>query len=166
MIRGQVDPEGDEQQLEMNQGKLLGIAVRSKSRAEMQPLSCIEITTDAGCAGDFRGKPGNRQVTMLSREAWESACTDLGRELPWTSRRANLLIEGINLANQTDALITIGDVELQVSGETDPCGRMDEVASGLRKALIPDWRGGVCCRVIKGGSIQVGDGVSISVRQK
>jgi len=38
---------------------------------------------------------------------------------------------------------------------------MDEASPGLREALEPDWRGGVCCRVLKGGLIAVGDEVTL-----
>lgn len=143
-------------------GRLLGIATRAKSRAPMVETAQTEITTAAGVAGDFRGKPGKRQVTVLSQEAWARACAALGRELPWTTRRANLLVEGVHLCETAGAVIQIGDVTLQVTGETDPCERMDEASPGLLDALTPDWRGGVCCRVLTGGAIRVGDAVTLS----
>ena len=42
---------------------------------------------------------------------------------------------------------------------------MDEEAEGLRETLIPDWRGGVGCRVLQGGEIAVGDAVRIEEGQ-
>jgi len=32
----------------------------------------------------------------------------------------------------------------------------------LRKALTPDWRAGVACRVVHGGTIMVGDEVTLT----
>ena len=55
----------------------------------------------------------------------------------------------------------IGDLQLEITGETDPCARMEEQVSGLRQALTPDWRGGVTCRVRSSGRIAVGDAVSL-----
>ena len=49
--------------------------------------------------------------------------------------------------------------------ETDPCSRMDEQHAGLRDALTPDWRGGVCCRVIAGGNVAVGDEVRLAAAE-
>jgi MOSC domain-containing protein YiiM len=38
---------------------------------------------------------------------------------------------------------------------------MDKQYRGLRKALTPDWRAGVACRVVNGGTLQIGDRVSL-----
>lgn len=143
-------------------GELLGIAVRAKSRGEMTEHRSIEISQQKGLAGDFRGKPGKRQVTVMTVQAWEAACAELDPDsLPWTMRRANLLVDGVELANQTGAVLTIGEVQLKITGETDPCGRMDEYHHGLMNALLPDWRGGACCEVLSGGLVSVGDSVAL-----
>ncbi len=143
-------------------GKVLGIARRAKSRAPMETIETADISVEAGVGGDYRGKPNDRQVTVLTREAWEAACADLGQTPPWTTRRANILIEGLRVEGKLGRTIRIGDLELEITGETDPCNRMDEQVSGLRQALTPDWRGGVTCRVRAPGSIAVGDAVSLS----
>lgn len=142
-------------------GELKGIAMRQRSRAPMEAQPHGEITREAGLVGDFRGRPGKRQVTVLSAEAWQAACAELGRDLTWLTRRANLLIAGVTLPQAPGAILQIGEVRLQITGETDPCSRMDEAAAGLRQVLTPDWRGGVCCRVLQEGRIQVGDAVEI-----
>jgi MOSC domain-containing protein YiiM len=60
------------------------------------------------------------------------------------------------------AIIAIGEsLRLMVTCECDPCSRMDEIAPGLREALLPDWRGGVLARVIAGGEIALGDAIRI-----
>ncbi len=145
----------------MSEGRLLGIARRERKRAPMQALERASVTGETGVAGDFRGRPGDRQVTVLARESWEAACRELGTEIAWTSRRANLLVEGLALAERAGDRIVIGDTVLEITGETDPCSRMDEASPGLRLALTPDWRGGVCCRVVSGGEIRIGDSVRL-----
>ncbi len=142
-------------------GRLIGIARREQKRAEMEVLQDAEISEQTGVANDFRGKSGKRQVTVISAESWTDTCEDLGQEIPWTIRRANLLIEGIELPHRTGDVIEIGDVRLLVTMEVDPCSRMDEQVDGLRAALTPEWRGGVACTVLKGGSIRLGDEVSL-----
>jgi MOSC domain-containing protein YiiM len=36
---------------------------------------------------------------------------------------------------------------------------MDEQCPGLKRALQPDWRGGVSCTVLQGGAVALGDEV-------
>ena len=143
-------------------GRLVGIARRDKKRAPMQLLDKAEISTESGVAHDFRGKPGDRQVTVISAEVWRQVCKELGSEIPWTTRRANLLVEGLELPKQAGGEIRIGGVILRVMGETDPCSRMEEQCTGLKAALQPDWRGGVFCRVLESGAVSIGDAVSLT----
>lgn len=145
----------------MPEAKLMGIAIREKSRASMIELEQADVTTQSGVSTDFRGRPGDRQVTLLSAESWQEACDELGKSLPWTTRRANLLLSGLPLASSQGQMVKIGDVVLRITGETDPCQRMDEQCPGLCGALEPAWRGGVCCRVVRGGTIHVGQTASI-----
>lgn len=149
----------------MSRGRLVGIAIREESRAAMRELQRVAVSTSDGLQGDFRGRPGKRQVTVLSSQDWQQACGELGRDLPWTVRRANLMIDGLRFAGTTDATLRIGQVVLRVCGETDPCQRMDEQADGLQSALRPDWRGGACCRVVRGGVIELGDEVLLETAE-
>jgi MOSC domain-containing protein YiiM len=126
----------------------------------MQELERTELTVERGVADDLRGRVGRRQVTVLTREGWERACRQLGEaELPWTLRRANLLVEGVELRESTGAELRIGAALLKITGETDPCPRMDAQLQGLTAALVPDWRGGATCRVRMSGIIELGDEV-------
>lgn len=142
-------------------GTLTGIARRERKRAPMETLERAEISKDSGVAEDSRGKPGKRQVTVVSAAAWRDACRDLGQDIPWTARRANLLVDGIDLPDTTGAILTVGRVRLLITGEVDPCSRMDEQYAGLTRALQPEWRGGVSCTVLEGGSVALGDDVTM-----
>ncbi len=142
-------------------GKLLSIGVRDASRAPMRVMERASVTRERGVEGDHRGRARGRQVTVLAREAWQAACAELGAEREWTTRRANLLVEGVDLEETLGARLRIGDVVLEVTQETDPCARMDQAHPGLRRALTPAWRGGVSCSVIEGGEIRCGDAVRL-----
>lgn len=143
-------------------GKVLAMARRKASRAPMETVLAALIDEAGGLEGDLRGEDDERQVTLLTREGWEAASAELDRDLPWTTRRANILIEGVAVAGELDGVVRIGEAELVITGETAPCQRMDELAAGLRQALTPDWRGGVTCRVSRGGRVQAGDAVELA----
>jgi MOSC domain-containing protein YiiM len=123
----------------------------------MQELQEATVSMASGVNHDSRGRPGDRQVTVLSRRGWQAALHELGKDVPWTTRRANLLVDDLDLENSTGSEICIGDLRLLITRETDPCSRMDDQYDGLTNALKPNWRGGVCCRVINDGVIRVGD---------
>ena len=122
----------------------------------------LDVTPERGIEGDCRGRPGKRQVTVLSLESWQVACAEVNADLHWTTRRANLLVEGLTFGPESvGKVIHIGELQLLITRETDPCRRMDQAHPGLKRALLPEWRGGVCCRVVNGGRIAVGDHVEI-----
>jgi MOSC domain-containing protein YiiM len=141
--------------------ELLGIARRSKPRQPMETANEVLVTIEAGVDGDCHGSEPDRQVTIISADSWRDACHDLGIDVPWTKRRANLLIGGIDLRDTVGARISVGDVLLEIVEENPPCRVMDTQQQGLRKALMPDWRAGVSCRVLSGGKIKVGDAVQL-----
>ena len=142
-----------------NRGTLLGIAVRAASRAPMEVLSSARISTDHGVGTDFRGKPGRRQVTVLTSSGWRAACSALSTDLSWTTRRANLFVEGLDLKGKTGYELRIGEAILIITGETRPCQRMDELCPGLLEVLRPDWRAGVTTQVVRGANVSLGAAV-------
>jgi len=142
--------------------RLAGIARRAVRRAPMEEIAEAQVTLAAGLEGDFKGaKYPRRQITVLAREDWEAALAQTGRVLPWTARRANLLVEGVRLPRGAGSVLRIGRVRLEITGQTYPCARMEETCRGLLKALAKDWRGGVTARVLEGGALALGDPVEV-----
>lgn len=132
----------------------------------METLDQTQVSIAEGVHGDFRGslKPGRnkRQVTLMAVEGWQAALRELDACVPWEQRRVNLLIEGVRLEESVGArLLFDSGLVLEVTGECDPCSRMEEVATGLKAVLLPHWRGGVTTRVLEGGPIKIGDNVRI-----
>lgn len=143
------------------QGELLAIAMRNKPRVPMQELSDCAISVEAGLQGDFRGAAPDRQVTILTQEGWRQACEAVGQDLPWTTRRANLFIRGLDLKGRIGATLRIGSVALVITDECEPCHIMDAAHEGLRQALVTGWRAGVTCRVVQAGHVAIGDKVRL-----
>lgn len=145
-------------------GRIAGIAHRPARRAEMITALEGELRVDAGLLGDHKGpRFPDRAVTLLAIEDWRAALGAAGADLAtlWTTRRANLLTEGLRLPRACGARLRVGGALLEVSAQTVPCARMDEALPGLRKALGPEWRGGVCCRVLEPGPLAIGDAIEV-----
>ena len=142
--------------------ELKGIAIAPKIMEDMQPVEEAEVSVDAGIDGDARGRKRGRQVTILFEDDWNDAVAETGPSMDWTERRANLLVSGMRCPAEEGGIFSIGGIRLAVAMETEPCETMEGKREGLRQALAPDWRGGVCCNVLSPGSIRVGDSVSYS----
>lgn len=146
-------------------GHLIGIARRAARLEPMQEIKSGKVTVAGGLEGDHKGaKFPNRQITVLAVEAWREAARDAGEpDLTWTARRANFLVQGVHLPRAAGGVLRIGEVLLEVTSQTVPCKRMDDALTGLRKALHPDWRGGITCRVLEGGQVALGDPIEVLV---
>jgi len=148
-------------------GRLLGIARKGRPRGAVEAIDRAHVGLDTGVTGDHRGvpKPGKlprRQVTAMMAADWNAAMAELGHpSIRWSDRRVNLLVDGVDLPREAGMRLRVGAALFEITGECDPCSRMEEVAPGLMAALTPDWRGGRTMRVIEAGEIAVGDPVSI-----
>jgi len=141
--------------------KLVAIAYKTVKRGPMKEVLCANVTQHSGVEMDVFGRPGKRQVTVLSLQQWQVACQSINADLVWTIRRANLLVDGLSFSPaDVGKQLRIGDLSLEITGETDPCKKMEMAHPGLELALTPDWRGGVTCRVLNDAMIHLGDPVT------
>ena len=143
------------------QATLQGIAVRGASRAPMRELQEANVTVTDGIVEDYRGT-GLRQVTFIDAGQWRRVLGELGVDLPWHTRRANLLVDGLDLPGTVGSRLRIGDCLFEIRGETEPCERMEELQAGLRSGLVPEMRGGVWGKVLESGQLRVGQSVEIA----
>jgi MOSC domain-containing protein YiiM len=137
-------------------GTLLAIHLRPGARVPVVAVARATAIANQGLDGDH-AVGGRRQVTLLAVEAWRAACAELGRDLDPALRRANLLVAGLDLRAAIGGAIALGDVVVDVLGETRPCELMDDGGRlGLMAALRPERRGGVFGRIREGGELRVG----------
>lgn len=152
----------------MMTGRLAGIARHDRPKGPMETLAQVAVTEAEGVRGDYRGaraaaKPGRkRQVSLIEAECVTAAMAEAGALLDWSDCRRNLLVHGVRLPRAEGTRVQVGDtLVLEITGECDPCERMDALHEGLRAAMEPDWRGGFCGRVVADGEIAVGDEIRV-----
>ena len=126
----------------------------------MDPVEAAALDAMAGLVGNAnRGR--RRQVTIIARERWNELMRDLGARLPPSTRRANLMVSGIDLQNSRGRILRVGSARLQINGETKPCEQMEAAHAGLQALMRERWGGGVFAEVIESGEIRVGDVVEL-----
>lgn len=125
----------------------------------MDPVDTGLLEVNGGLRGNAN-RGGRRQVTIISRERWTELMDALGADLPPTTRRANLMVSGLDLQNSRGRVLRIGETRLQINGETRPCEQMEAAHAGLQSLMKERWGGGAFAEVVDGGEIRVGDDVA------
>lgn len=141
-------------------GKVMGLAVRTPKNGPMKEVREAVAIAGAGIEGDLPSSP-DRGISLLSSVQWETVMQQLGADLPWHVRRANVLVDTPELGSLIGKTIEVGSVQIQVMGETEPCALMDRQFQGLSRALTPHCRGGVHGQVLTDGQFKLGDAVVI-----
>jgi MOSC domain-containing protein YiiM len=143
----------------MTEGRLQAIWIKRMKRGPMDPVDEANLVAGRGIEKNAN-QGGKRQVTLIEQEIWEELMRNLDASLSPSARRANLLVNGISLAESHGRVLRIGSCRIQIYGETRPCERMDEALEGLREALKPNWGGGAYGEILDDGRIKIGDAVS------
>src|SRR5690349_9032665 len=96
-------------------------------RAKRGPMDAVRSATLEPGAGliDNANRGGRRQVTIIAQERWTEIMEMLGVALDPSTRRANLLVSGLDLQQSRGRVLTIGSARLRINGETRPCERME-----------------------------------------
>lgn len=116
----------------------------------------IAVLIGTGLQGDRPGENSARQVSIQSRTELDLAEKRLGRPIHADQTRRNVTLDGGELPRVRGQRLLVGTVELEVFSDAPPCATMTEIiGSGARPALRK--LGGIHCRVIRAGTIHIGD---------
>jgi MOSC domain-containing protein YiiM len=144
-------------------GRVDWIGLRPARGAPVEVVDRAEVEVGSGLRGDRwtprRGGQGTRQVTLVQAEHLPVVAALVGRdELDPAVLRRNLVVSGINLAALVETRIQVGETVLELTGPCTPCSKM-EAALGPGGYNALRGHGGWNARVLRGGTIAVGDEV-------
>ena len=140
----------------MQQGSIVSIQIAEKSRQPMKSVPKARAVSDLGLEGDRHAEKGSaRQILLMDRETLDEFRLEPG------AVRENMTTQGLDLEKlQPGNVLFIGsEVTLEVTGDCEPCHRMDDIRPGLRQEL--EGRRGILTMVLNGGDVKVGDQVRV-----
>ena len=141
-------------------GSIISMRLCVGSRDPMKEVNDANFITGQGMEGDRHlrsdGRRSNRQVLIMDSETLSHF--DL---LPGQVRE-NVTVAGLDFSSISagDKVSLGGDVILEITGDCEPCARMDELRSGLKDEI--DGKRGLLAFVEKGGVVSVGAEVGVT----
>jgi MOSC domain-containing protein YiiM len=146
-------------------GAVTWIGVRPAHGADLLELADVEAVEGRGLSGDIAARAkvgGNRQVTLLQAEHVPVLSALSRQDVQPGMLRRNLLVSGVNLLALNKLEFHVGaDVILFGTGACAPCAKMDE-ALGEGGFQAMRGHGGITAKVIRGGTIRIGDRVWVA----
>lgn len=146
-------------------GRVEALWTKRAHRGVMDPADEVTMVAGKGIETDANFGRSKRQVTVIEKEVFDQIMRTLPSVAP-DMRRANVMVSGIRLAASGGQVLTLGEVRIQLYGETRPCERMDAQVDGFTAALDPDWNGGAYGVVLDDGVVSVGDAASLETAEE
>ncbi len=142
-------------------GRVRWIGLRPARDVLMRAVDSAEAIAGKGLRGDRYGSgSGKRGITLIQAEHLPAIAALMGRETVEPSLlRRNLVVEGLPLIALKGRRFRIGDVVCEGTAPCDPCSRM-EAALGPGGYNAMRGHGGLCVRILEGGTLRVGDAVA------
>ena len=138
------------------------IWIKRAHRGPMDAANRATLVAARGIVGNA-DQGGKRQVTIVDLERWQELMDLLRADIDPRTRRANLVIDSLDLFDSRGKTLRVGGTRLHIVGETRPCERMDEALPGLQTSMRDRWGGGVFAEVVTGGEIAIGDQVGFDL---
>ena len=141
----------------MPQGTITNLHIARVKGTPSDPVQEATAISGLGLEGDRSAYEGNtRQVLFVDKEILDGAGLVPGQV------KENITVTGMNVSQvQPDQMFTIGDnVTLEAVGDCEACGKMDAIRMGLMDEI--QGKRGMLAKVINGGSIKVGDSVTVT----
>ena len=145
----------------MMDGEVAGIrAYPAKGEAGIK-LKEGKFLENLGLEGDFHAKGGDRQISLnFFRRDIEKMFTDNKTPLCFIRFNENITILGLAASKiQRGTLLSSGDVVLEITAETKHCHEECELFKAGETCSLANLN--LFARVVKGGTIRVGDRIDL-----
>jgi MOSC domain-containing protein YiiM len=140
-------------------GRVISINISDKKGMRKKPIEAVDIRENFGIEGDAHASEAwHRQVSLLAMESIAKMKAK-GLKVGPGDFAENLTTQGIDLLGlPVGARVSIGPVEAEVSQIGKTCHSRCEIYEQAGDCVMP--REGIFVKVLKGGVIKKGDGIS------
>lgn len=142
-------------------GTVRWIGLRPARDLPMREVDAAEAVAGKGLVGDrYASGSGKRGLTLIQAEHLPAIASLAGRETVFPSMlRRNVVVEGLPLIALRGRRFRIGQVLCEGTAPCDPCSKMETVLGpGGYNAMR--GHGGLCARILEGGTLRLGDVVT------
>ena len=140
-------------------GRIVSLQLCVGHRKPMLKVKSSKLITGFGIDGDRHASSEERRIRRQVLLMDDETLQQFG--LAHGEIRENVTISGVDFTSLSEGVkVALGDdVLLDITGDCDPCPRMDEIRSGLQDEL--QGQRGLLCYVTQGGDIRIGDAVKV-----
>ncbi|GAX62024.1 hypothetical protein SCALIN_C28_0226 [Candidatus Scalindua japonica] len=141
--------------------EVISIHIVRKRNAAAEICNHVAVRSNFGIVGDYRSDTFQiGQITLVETEVIDEMSRELGYEVPAGASRRQIVVKGIKLNELITKNLRIGQILVYVEEKCNPCNNMEKkIGLGARDAM--NDKGGIRCRVIKGGQLCVGDKITV-----
>ncbi len=140
--------------------KIVSIAISKKKGTVKEPVPEAEMIEGHGLSGDAHAGPWHRQVSFLAEESIEKMQAT-GLDVTFGDFAENIATEGVDWPSlPVGTRVTIGDrVLVEITQIGKECHKKCAIFYKAGDCIMPTE--GVFARVLRGGTVRVGDPIGV-----
>ena len=141
-------------------GTIERIRVYSEKGQAGRDLTEARFIENMGLEGDFHAKGGDRQISLLLAESLKLPDSEKEKALCFSRFKENISIRGLAPNDiKSGVRLDAGEAALEITGETKHCHEECALYEAGKHCSLAGMN--LFARVIKGGVVHVGDGITI-----
>jgi MOSC domain-containing protein YiiM len=139
--------------------QVVAVCVSEKKGERKTPVSSVELREEHGIVGDAHAGEWHRQVSLLAHESIEKM-QRMGLTVDSGDFAENITTSGIELFSlPVGTRLTVGETLLEVTQIGKECHTRCAIFYQAGDCVMP--KEGIFVRVIRGGTVQAGDRITI-----
>jgi MOSC domain-containing protein YiiM len=150
------------EQMSEQRGRVEGIFLADAHGSPPRAVAVVVAQAGRGLEGDRHFDNGDScHISLIEAEAIENMRAEYGFDLPPGDTRRQLVVRGVDLGDFIGRPFLVGDVQCEGEERCEPC---DHLAGLVQTAVVLRalLHSGLRAKIVRGGTIRVGDTVQPS----